>query len=87
MNINPIKLGISSAAVFALFWVICSAIVYFVPEQMMLMTGHMAHVNLSDMHWTLTWSGFFIGLVSWAGIAGVTAWLIATIYNVVSGAD
>jgi hypothetical protein len=87
MSIKPIKLGIASAAIFALFWVICSVIVYFFSGQMMSMTGHMVHANLSDMHWTLTWSGFFVGLVSWAGIAGVTAWLIAATYNMLTDAD
>ena len=81
MNINPIKIGISAALSFSLLWVICSIVVHFSPQPMMLVSGHMVHANLSGMSWTLTWTGFLIGLVAWAGVAAITAWLTAIIYN------
>jgi hypothetical protein len=41
----------------------------------------MVHVDFSQMGWTLTWAGVFFGLVAWAVVAFVSAWLIAAIYN------
>jgi hypothetical protein len=81
MSIKPTTMAISAAISFALLWVICSATVHFFPGPMMLISGHMVHANLSDMNWTLTWSGFFIGLIAWSGVAGISVWLVAVIYN------
>ncbi|MGB1258260.1 MAG: DUF5676 family membrane protein, partial [Thiolinea sp.] len=36
---------------------------------------------LSAFTWSLTWANFFIGLVAWPSIGGVTAWLISSAYN------
>jgi hypothetical protein len=81
MNIDANKIGISSAVSFGLLWVVCSAVVHFMPQSMMMITGHMMHADLSTLGWTLTFSGFLTGLVAWAAIAGVSGWLIASIYN------
>lgn len=48
---------------------------------MIMMTGHMIHADLNTLGWTLSFSGFLAGLVAWAAIAGVSGWLIASIYN------
>ncbi|MFT5788594.1 MAG: hypothetical protein ACI8SJ_000698 [Shewanella sp.] len=81
MNIDANKIGISSAVSFGLLWVVCSAAVHFMPQPMMTITGHMMHADLSTQAWTLTFLGFLTGLVAWAAIAGVSGWLIASIYN------
>jgi hypothetical protein len=81
MNIDANKIGISSAISFGILWVVCSAAVHFMPQPMMMITGHMMHADLTTLGWTLTFSGFLTGLVAWAAIAGVSGWLIASIYN------
>ena len=81
MNIDANKIGISSAISFGILWVVCSAAVHFMPQPMMMITGHMMHADLTSLDWTLTFSGFLIGLVAWSTLAGVSGWLIATIYN------
>jgi hypothetical protein len=54
---------------------------------MLQMTAHMIHVDLVDIRWTLTWSGFFVGLLGWVILAGITAALLAVIYNRLVGFD
>jgi len=81
MNIIANKIGVSSAISFGILWIICSALVHFYPDPMMVITEYMLHADLSKIVWTLTFWGFAVGLVAWSALAGITAWLIATIYN------
>lgn len=81
MKINSNALGMAFAAAFAFLWVICSLLVMVFPGFMMNMTGHMAHATLHDLGWTLTITGFLIGLVVWVITAWVTGWLIGFFYN------
>jgi hypothetical protein len=81
MNINANKIGIASAITFGLLWAVCSAVVHLLPQPMMMITGHMIHSDLSELGWNLTFSSFLMGLVAWAALAGISGWLIASIYN------
>ena len=81
MKLNPTALGAASAISFAILWIICSAAVAVLPGFMLTMSGHMMHGDFSQMGWTLTWGGVFLGLVAWAVVAFVSGWLIAAIYN------
>ena len=81
MKLHTNKLALTTAIVFSVLWVICSAFIVLIPDLSMSLTGTMFHANLSSMLWTLTWGGFFIGLIAWAVIGGISAWLIAFFYN------
>ena len=81
MKINAFKLGIATAAVFGVAWVICSLFVMGAPRVMMQMTGHMVHAVFSHMTWQLNFSGVVVGLLSWSMGAGVIAGLTAAVYN------
>ena len=81
MMLKPTALGAASAISFAILWIICSAAVAVLPGFMMTMSGHMMHGDFSQMGWTLTWAGVFLGLVAWAAVAFVSGWLIAAVYN------
>lgn len=85
MKCDANKLFAATAAAFAIIWVVCSALVALVPGQMMDMSGHMIHADVEMMSWTLTWGGFVVGLILWSLSAGITAWLIGTIYNSLLG--
>jgi hypothetical protein len=54
---------------------------------MLLMTTHMIHVDITQMDWTLTWSGFLVGLVGWMILAGIAGALLAVIYNQMVGSE
>lgn len=81
MTLNTNKFAFSTAVVFSILWIICSAFVAVIPNPSMALTGIMVHADLSGMTWSLTWSSFIIGLAGWAIISGITAWLIAFFYN------
>ena len=81
MNIDANKIGISSAVTFSIVWLICSLVVYLAPQLMMSITGHMMHAEMGQNTWTLTLPSVLIGLIAWAGLSGITGWLIATIHN------
>ena len=84
MDLNSTKIGLAAACTAGVLWLICSVLVIMLPGEMMFMSGHMVHANLEDFSWTLTFTGFLVGLVAWSVIACVTGWLIATIYNFLS---
>lgn len=81
MTINANKFALSSAITFALLWVVCSIIVIALPHQSMSIMGSMVHSDMGVLQWNMQVSGLLVGLVAWSLAAGVTAWLIATIYN------
>lgn len=81
MKINAFKLSISTAAVFAVVWVICSLFVMGAPQAMMQMTGHMVHADFSHMNWQLNFSGLVVGLLAWSIGAGLIAGATAVVYN------
>jgi len=81
MNLNANKLAVSTAVVFGVLWVICSALVAMFPGQMLRMTGYMVHSELISFQWSLTLAGFVGGLVLWAVLSGLIVWLVARLYN------
>ncbi len=81
MNINANKFALSSAITFALLWVLCSLVVIALPHQSMGIMGAMVHGEMGDWQWHMQVGGLVVGLVAWSLSAGVTAWLIATVYN------
>ena len=81
MKLHSNKFALTTAITFSVLWVICSAFISLMPGLSMSLTGTMFHADLSSMVWTLTWGGFFIGLIAWPILAGISAWLIAFFYN------
>ena len=81
MKLDAIKLGLATTIVFAIAWVICSALVMLTPSAMMQMSGHMLHADLGDLRWTMHWTGILVGLILWSVMAGVLAWATASVYN------
>lgn len=64
VKLNPIALATASAVGIGLVWTICSLFVFAIPSIMSGMTGHMLHTHLESFTWTLTATGFLIGLVA-----------------------
>ena len=81
MHINANKFGWASAISFSLVWVVCSFLVWVFPNNMMSISGHMLHINLSNMMWQMSLYSVLLGLLAWAALAGILGWLLATIYN------
>lgn len=85
MSINTQKFGLASAITFAVLWIVCSVIVMLLPHQSMSVTGAMMHSDLAQWQWDMHFSGLVIGFFAWSLIAGITGWLLATIYNRLMG--
>ncbi len=81
MSLNVSKIAIASAVGVGLLWIICSGFVMLLPGFMLQMTAHMIHGDLSQLSWTLSWAGVFMGLLAWAFVAAVTGGIIAAVYN------
>lgn len=76
------KMAVATAAAFSILWLICSLFVAVIPKASMALTGTMVHADLSNMSWSLTLSGFFIGLIGWAVLGALTGWLITFIFSI-----
>ena len=77
MKIDATKFGLATAIVFAVSWIVCSALVAVLPGGMMQISGYMIHADFGDLTWTMNISGFVAGLIAW----GVIGWAIAAVYN------
>lgn len=81
MKIDAIKFGLAAACAVSLLWIICSIIVTLLPGVSMSMGGYMMHSDFSGMTWHMGFAGFSFGLILWAVSAGLSATLMAAIYN------
>jgi hypothetical protein len=81
MKFDQKKLALSFGGTTAVLWIVCSALVALIPGPTGKLMGHMLHGNLEGFSWTLTWAGFFIGLVSWVLWAAAAGWLVGWSYN------
>ena len=65
----------------AVLWTLCIAMVATMPNAMLQLTAQMVHVDVTGFTWTLTWTGFFIGLLGWSVLAGASGFVLAITYN------
>ncbi|REJ76305.1 MAG: hypothetical protein DWQ47_11900 [Acidobacteria bacterium] len=84
MKIKAIPFAIATALTAVILWVVCSVLVFAMPDQMMGMSGNMIHANLSEMRWDLSITGLMIGLIAWGVFAGVFGWFLAVVYNLLN---
>lgn len=81
MKLDAMKLGIAAVLTTAVVWTVCTALVALLPGSMMGLSGHMVHADLATFAWSLTWTGYFVGLALWSVSAGIAGWLFGTFYN------
>lgn len=84
MKINSLNFALASAITAAIVWILCSLLVWIMPGAMMNTTGNMVHMDMSKFGWVLSPLGVFWGLIIWSLFAGIFAWLLATIYNLLN---
>jgi hypothetical protein len=84
MKINALNFGLASAATAAVLWIICSLFVWTMPGGMMNVTTNMMHTDIGRSGWTISATGVVWGLIAWSLSAGIFAWLLATIYNLLT---
>ena len=81
MTLNANKLFLATVIVFAVLWIVCTALVAIMPGPMLTLTGYMVHAEFETFRWSLNGAGIIGGLVLWSLIPGIAVWLIAVAYN------
>lgn len=81
MRLDANKLGIAAAFASALLYTVCYALVAIAPELTMSITSHIFHMNLAQLGWSLSWTGFAMGLICTMGLAYLTLWIFGVTYN------
>ena len=84
MKINAVNFAIASALTTAIVWIIGSLLVWTMPGGMMNATTNMVHMDMARTGWTISFTGVVWGLFVWSILAGIFAWLLATIYNLLT---
>ena len=84
MKINPLNFALASAITAAVVWIICSLLVWLMPGAMMNATGNMVHIEMGKSGFMLSPLGIIWGLVAWSLFAGIFAWILATVYNLLT---
>ena len=81
MKLNSAKFALAATLTTAIIWIICSLLVFLLPQATIMASGDMIHMDIQDMMWSLTLSGFIKGLILWSLSVGLSAWIFAVIYN------
>jgi hypothetical protein len=84
VKIKSLNLALASAVTAAALWTACSLMVWLMPGAIMSITRSMVHLEVGGSGWTLSPVGFVWGLIAWSFFAGIFAWLLATIYNLLN---
>lgn len=81
MKIHAQKLGLATAAVVAVLYGACWAVVLALPEAAMSLTEDMLHMRMENVEWHMTPRSLLVGALAWAIAAGGTAWVVGALYN------
>ncbi len=84
MKINSLNFALASAITAAVVWLICSLLIWIMPGAMMNMIMNLFHLEMGKSGFMLSPLGVIWGLVGWSLFAGIFAWILATIYNLLT---
>ena len=81
MKVHAQKLAVAAAAVGAILYVACWALVAAMPEAAMAVTESMLHMSVDGATWQLSASSLLGGAFAWAILCGGGVWATAALYN------
>lgn len=81
MRLQVGQIVASSMLAITILWVVCSLLVWIMPESAASMTAAMLHLEMQPSQWHLTFGGFLLGLGSWLLATSLLTVLVATFYN------
>ena len=84
MKINALNIALASAITTAIVWIICSLLVWSMPGAMMNLLGNMLHMEMGKGGFMLSPISIIWGLVAWSLFVGIFAWILATVYNLLT---
>ncbi|WP_413466526.1 DUF5676 family membrane protein [Methylophaga sp.] len=65
MKLHSFKFVIAAGLTTTIIWLICSFLVFSMPQMTLMISGDMIHINTQEMMWSLALSGFIKGLIIW----------------------
>jgi|MGYP000681036941 hypothetical protein len=65
MKLHSFKFVIAAGLTTTIIWLICSFLVFSMPQMTLMISGDMIHINTQEMMWSLALSGFIQGLIIW----------------------
>lgn len=81
MKNRTLRVATAAAGATGILWALCSLIFLYQPEMMIRLTGHMLHADLSSISFSLSWTGFLVGLLGWMVTAAALALTSIGLYN------
>ena len=84
MKINALNFALASTITAAVVWIICSLLIWMMPGPMMNLTTNLFHMEMGKSGFVISPIGVIWGLVGWSLFAGIFAWILATIYNLLT---
>ena len=65
MKLHSFKFVIAAGLTTTIIWLICSFLVFSMPQMTLMISGDMIHINTQEMMWSFALSGFIEGLIIW----------------------
>lgn len=84
MKINTLNFALASAITAAIVWIVCSLLFWMMSGAMTNMTTNMMHMEMGKSGFVLSPVRVLWGLIGWSLFAGIFAWILATIYNLLT---
>ena len=80
-TLNARAFGLAAATIAAALTTICALGLAIAPRATTTLASTLIHLDLDEMSRSLTWGGYFTGLIVWSIGAGVVFWAAASLYN------
>jgi hypothetical protein len=80
-TLNARAFGFAAGTIAAALTTICALALVIAPQATTSLASTLIHLDLSQMSRSLTWSGYFTGLIAWTIGAGLVFWAAAALYN------
>jgi hypothetical protein len=84
-TLNARAFGFAAATIAAALTTLCALGLTAAPRATTAIASTLIHLDLSEMPRTLSWSGYFSGLIGWSIGAGLIFWAAGALYNRFAG--
>lgn len=77
--------GFAAATIAGVLTTLCALALAVAPRATTAVASTLIHLDLSEMSRSLTWAGYFSGLIGWTIGAGLIFWAAGALYNRFAG--
>ena len=86
MRLDPKALALAAGMAAAILFLICAIAVALAPDATAALGGILFHADVSAFTRSLTWGNFIGGLLGWGAGTAIVSWMVAALYNGLTGA-